>query len=82
MYEIDEQQLRKLCEVFNPFMGSGITAIVARALGRKYIGFYSDGQDIADGYTDSTRPDGARIVLNNGRVELVWSSITRTCIKQ
>lgn len=39
MYEIDEQQLRKWWEVFNPFMGSGITAIVARALGRKYIGF-------------------------------------------
>ena len=47
-----------------------------------YIGFYSDGQAIADGYTDSTRPDGARIVLNNGRGELVWSSITRTWIEQ
>ena len=47
-----------------------------------YIGFYSDGQAIADGYTDSTRPDGARIVLNNGRGELVWSSITRTWIKK
>ena len=39
MYEIDEQQLRKWWEVFNLFMGSGITAIVARALGLKYIGF-------------------------------------------
>ena len=47
-----------------------------------YIGFYSDGQAIADGYTDATRPDGARIVLNNGRGELVSSSITRTWIKQ
>lgn len=47
-----------------------------------YIGFYSEGQAIADGYTDATRPDGARIVLNNGRGELVWSSITRTWIKQ
>ena len=47
-----------------------------------YIGFYSDGQAIADGYTDATRPDGASIVLNNGRGELVWSSITRTWIKQ
>lgn len=47
-----------------------------------YIGFYSDGQAIADGYTDATRPDGARIVLNNGRGELVWSSITKTWIKQ
>lgn len=82
MYEIDEQQLRQWWDVFNPFIGSGITSIVARALGRKYIGFYSDGQAIADGYTDSTRPDGARIVLNNVRGELVWSSITRTWIKQ
>lgn len=39
MYEIDEQQLRKWWEVFNPFMGSGIMAIVASALGLKYIGF-------------------------------------------
>ena len=47
-----------------------------------YIGFYSDGQAIADGYTDSTRPDGARIVLNNGRGEITWSAITQTWIKQ
>lgn len=65
MYEIDEQQLRTWWEVFNPFMGSGITSIVARALGSKYIGFYSDGHAIADVYTYSTRPDGARIILNN-----------------
>ena len=39
MYEIDYQQLRQWWEVFNPFMGSGITAIVSRALGLKYIGF-------------------------------------------
>ena len=47
-----------------------------------YIGFYSDGQAIADGYTDATRPDGARIVLNNGRGEITWSAITQTWIKQ
>ena len=47
-----------------------------------YIGFYSDGQGIADGYTDNNRPDGARIVLNNGRGEIVWSAITKTWIKQ
>lgn len=82
MYEIDEQQLRQWWDVFKQFIVSCITSIVARALGRKYIGFYSDGQAIADGYTDSTRPDGARIVLNNGRGKLVWSSITITCIKQ
>ena len=47
MYEIDEQQLSKWLDVFNPFMGSGITAIVARALGRKYIGF-----EISQEYVD------------------------------
>lgn len=54
MYEIDEQQLRKWWEVFNPFMGSGITfmgsgitAIVASALGSKYIGF-----EISQEYVD------------------------------
>lgn len=47
-----------------------------------YIGYYSDGQAIADGYTDATRPDGARIVLNNGRGEIIWSALTRTWIKQ
>ena len=47
MYEIDEQQLRKWWEVFNQFMGSGITAIVASALGHKYIGF-----EISQEYVD------------------------------
>ena len=47
MYEIDEQQLRKWWEVFNPFMGSVIMAIVASALGRKYIGF-----EISQEYVD------------------------------
>ena len=47
MYEIDEQQLRKWWEVFNPFMGSCIMAIVASALGRKYIGF-----EISQEYVD------------------------------
>lgn len=39
-----------------------------------YIGYYSDGFGIADGYTDDNRPDGATIVLNNGRGTIVWSS--------
>lgn len=47
-----------------------------------YIGYYVEGQNIADGYTDETRPDGARIVLNNGRGTIVWSSLTRTWIKE
>ena len=47
-----------------------------------YIGYYNTGMNIPDGYTDDNRPDGARIVLNNGRGELVWAAITKTWIKQ
>ena len=47
-----------------------------------YIGYYSDGRGIADGYTDDKRPDGATIVLNNGRGTIVWSSITRQWIRK
>ena len=77
----------KLCKgesASNVYMPSGNFSITwdDQLKAYLYIGFYSDGQAIADGYTDSTRPDGARIVLNNGRGELVWSSITRTWIKQ
>ena len=43
-----------------------------------YIGFYSDGQDIADGYDDETRPDGASVTLNNGRGTITWDSKTKT----
>lgn len=39
-----------------------------------YIGFYHDGMTIYDGYDDRNRPDGARIVLNNARGIIVWSS--------
>jgi hypothetical protein len=45
-----------------------------------YMGYWSG--RLSDGYTDDNRPDGARIVLNNGRGELIWSSLTRTWIKQ
>lgn len=38
-----------------------------------YIGWYTDGDDIQDGYTSDNRPDGAEIMLNNGRGTLVWS---------
>ena len=77
----------KLCKgesASNVYMPSGNFSITwdDQLKAYLYIGFYSDGQAIADGYTDSTRPDGARIVLNNGRGELVWSSITRTWIEQ
>jgi len=42
-----------------------------------YIGYYSDYAVIPDGYTDDNRPDGATIVLNNGRGTIVWSSKAR-----
>lgn len=37
-----------------------------------YMGYW-DGINIADGYDDETRPDGASIMLNNGRGTIVWS---------
>ena len=36
-----------------------------------YIGYY-DGT-LIDGYTDDERPDGATVMLNNGRGTIVWS---------
>ena len=80
----DPTKLGKGESASNVYMPSGNFSITwdEQLKAYLYIGFYSDGQAIADGYTDSTRPDGARIVLNNGRGELVWSSITRTWIKQ
>ena len=42
-----------------------------------YIGYYMDGSGVPDGYTDDNRPDGATIVLNNGRGTIVWSSKER-----
>lgn len=41
-----------------------------------YIGFW-DGKSIPDGYDDNTRPDGARIMLNNARGTIVWSKAER-----
>ena len=80
----DPTKLGKGESASNVYMPSGNFSITwdDKLKAYLYIGFYSDGQAIADGYTDATRPDGARIVLNNGRGELVWSSITRTWIKQ
>lgn len=42
-----------------------------------YIGWYTDGDDIPDGYTKDSRPDGATIMLNNARGTLVWSRETK-----
>lgn len=41
-----------------------------------YTGFFAGGH-IEDGYTDATRPDGACIMLHNGRGNIVWSSERR-----
>ena len=47
-----------------------------------YIGYYSDYAVIPDGYTDDNRPDGATLVLNNGRGTIMWSSETRQWIRK
>lgn len=38
-----------------------------------YIGYYYDGMDLADGYTDDTRPNGAKVILNNARGTIIWN---------
>lgn len=40
-----------------------------------YIGFWSG--YMPDGYTDDNRPDGATVVLNNGRGTVVWNASTK-----
>ena len=37
-----------------------------------YIGNWSDGDKMWDGYNDEDRPDGAAIMLNNGRGTIMW----------
>lgn len=43
-----------------------------------YIGFYNDGMLMADGYDNDNRPDGAKLVLNNGRGTIIWNKTTKT----
>lgn len=38
-----------------------------------YTGWYNKGDRMYDGYEDEKRPDGATIVLNNGRGKVVWN---------
>lgn len=47
-----------------------------------YTSWYFDGDGIADGYDDDKRPDGAQIVLNNGRGILTWSKEQQKWIKK
>ena len=42
-----------------------------------FVGYW-DGVHIPDGYTDETRPNGATIMLNNGRGDIRWNSETKT----
>lgn len=41
-----------------------------------FVGFW-DGRHISDGYTDETRPNGATIMLNNGRGNITWNKNTK-----
>ena len=45
--------------------------------GYMYIGYYCDRMSIADGYDDDNRPNGARLILNNARGIIQWSSDAR-----
>ena len=42
-----------------------------------YIGYYYDGMEVADGYTNDNRPNGAKIILNNARGTIIWNSLTK-----
>ena len=42
-----------------------------------YIGYYYDGMEMADGYSNDNRPNGAKIVLNNARGTIIWNSQTK-----
>ena len=41
-----------------------------------YVGMFYE--HLADGYTDATRPNGARVMLNNGRGFIVWNGETKS----
>ena len=47
-----------------------------------YTGFYFDGDDILDGYTEENRPDGAEIMLNNARGFLRWDKTNKRWMKK
>lgn len=46
-----------------------------------YVGFW-DGHFMPDGYTDENRPDGASVMLNNGRGTIVWNKEQKKWEKQ
>ena len=45
-----------------------------------YTGMFLE--QMADGYTADTRPDGARVMLNNGRGFVVWSGERKEWLKE
>ena len=47
-----------------------------------YTGWYFDGDKMYDGYDDDKRPNGAQIVLNNGRGTLTWNKEQQKWIKK
>ena len=47
-----------------------------------YTGWYIEGDKMYDGYDDDKRPDGAQIVLNNGRGTLTWNKEKQKWIKK
>lgn len=46
-----------------------------------YVGFW-DEEFMPDGYTDENRPDGASVMLNNGRGTIVWNKELKKWEKQ
>lgn len=75
----DPTKLGKGESVSNTYMPSGNFSISwdEKLKAYLFIGFYNEGRGIADGYTDDNRPDGARIVLNNGRGTITWNASSR-----
>ncbi len=47
-----------------------------------YTGWYVDGDRIYDGYDDTNRPDGASIMLNNGRGTIAWDGSKKSWVKK
>lgn len=76
----DPTKLGKGESASNVYMPSGNFSIMwdDRANAYIYIGYYNDSMGIADGYTNDNRPDGATIILNNGRGTITWNSETKT----
>ena len=76
----DPTKLGKDETAANVYMPSGNYAITWNDELKEYIyiGYYNYGYVIADGYDAETRPDGARLVLNNARGTLVWSKEFKT----